>query len=435
MLVEDAERQAARTAPHPYRMLLAIVRRIDVTVADEAGRRTQAASEMTPDEIEYCRAAFAAFADLVFACTGGALRIEATELVLGEPARQLSSVAKGRYWLSAANAFAGRESTIPSDTFDSLAVYYKMPHGIVPGLHGGAVGGDRGLRGTAYFTLWVSDWNEPIGPFNRTVIASLHEWLHNVSFFAHRVMGETAIPDCHAGEEYGYWDTDGGYPQWQAWNRDLMLRYIPRSFWYRLTSRGRLLRSAGVMPRPAHRKGTLFSWRDVGEDWMRRLPQLEDRDLRTLTGIRDLQVTIHQPAPNTPVVWALRTSARVESPYARDLPPLTPALDNVLSLGRLPAPGPVDDPVAAYTEAPLESMAWLRSPRAERDRRDLLLLRVDVAPWLLARLRVAGRAASDSLVGYLARRDPSEGQRINLLVAAVDLGDDPPRDELATLAA
>jgi hypothetical protein len=189
------------------------------------------------------------------------------------------------------------------------------------------------------------------------------------------------------------------------------------------------------MPRPAHRKGTLFSWRDVGEDWMRRLPQLEDKDLRTLTGIHDLQVTIHQPAPNTPVVWALRTSARVESPYARDLPPLTPALDNVLSLGRLPAPGPVDDPVAAYTEAPLEAMAWLRSPRAERDRRDLLLLRVDVAPWLLARLRVAGRAASDSLVGYLARRDPSEGQRINLLVAAVDLGDDPPRDELATLAA
>jgi hypothetical protein len=445
LLVEDAERQAARRTPHPHRMLLAIVRRIDALADDEAGRRTRAVSEMTPHEVDYCRGAFSEFTRLVFACTGGALRIEATELVLEEPARRLSSIGKGRYWLSAADAFASRESNIPPDAFDSIAVYYKMPPGIVPGLHGGAVGRDHGLRGSAYFSLWVSHWNEPLGPFNRTVVASLHEWLHNVSFYARRVMGETAIPDCHAGEEYGYWDTDGGYPQWQAWNRDLMLRYTPREFWYRLTSRGRLLppeclgllfslarfrRSLASWLPPFGRR-VLYRWHAVAPDWMRRLPALEDRDLRRITRLRDLRVELRQPAPNTHVVWALRTSILVGSAYTSDDPVhVAPALDNVLSLGRLPAPGPIDDPMAAYTGAPLESVAWIRSPRAARDRRDLLLIRTDVAPWLLPRLRVVGRPAADSIVGYLSRKDPSEGQPVNLLVAAVDFGDDPPRDEL-----
>ena len=188
-------------------MLLAIVRRIDASADDEDGHRTHAMSEMTPDEIEYCRGAFAEFTDLVFAFTGGALRVEATELVLEEPARRLSSIGKGRYWLSAADAFAGRESMIPPNELDSIAVYYKLPHGIVPGLHNGAIGRDRGLRRTASFTLWVSHWDEPLGPFNRKVIAILHEWLHNVSYCAHRVMGEAAIPDCHADEGYGDWDS------------------------------------------------------------------------------------------------------------------------------------------------------------------------------------------------------------------------------------
>jgi hypothetical protein len=165
---------------------------------------------------------------------------------------------------------------------------------------------------------------------------------------------------------------------------------------------------------------------------MRRLPQLADSDLRSITRLGDLRVSVLQPAANTHVVWSLHTSQAVESPYAAgDVLGVPPALDNVLSLARMPSPGPLSHPVANYVDSPLESMAWLRSPRADRGRRDLLLLRPDVGPWLLPRLRVVGRAAQDSLVGYLARRDPSEGQRVNVLVAAVDFGDELPRDELA----
>jgi hypothetical protein len=447
LLLEEARRNAGRRPPNPHRMLLAVVRRIDADLGD--GRR--AVSQMTPREVEYCRRCFAEFSELVFACTGGALRIEATELVLEEPARRMSSTGNGRHWLSAADAFAGRESIVPPNELDSLAVYYKMPSGLTAGLHGGAVGRDRGVQGSAYFTLWITDWTEAIGPFNRTVIASLHEWLHNVSFYAHRVMGETAIPDCHAGEEHGYWDTDGGYPQWQAWNRDLMLRYMPRGFWYRLTSRGPLLPPDDLGPlsplarawkaliqrRPRPVGGRrFFSWHDVEADWMRALPQLSNKDLRRITGLKDLMVTLHQPGANTHVVWSLRTSSSVDSPFAAGDPlTIPPALDNVLSLGRRPSPGPLADPVASFVEAPLESMAWLRSPRAPRDRRDLILLRPDLASWILPRLRGVGRRAEDSIAGYLARRDPSEGQRVNLLVLAVDFGENPPGDELEACGA
>jgi hypothetical protein len=176
----------------------------------------------------------------------------------------------------------------------------------------------------------------------------------------------------------------------------------------------------------------MYGWEDVGADWMRQLPQLEDRDLRSVTGLPDLRLTLQQPAANTPVVWALQTSSPVDSPYASGDPlAAAPALDNVLALGRLPEPARLDDAAAAFHTAPIESLAWIRSRRAALDRRDLLLLRVDVAPWILPRLRVVGRPAADSLLGFVARRDPAEGQRLNLLVAAVDFGDRPPRDELA----
>ncbi|HMK09238.1 MAG TPA: hypothetical protein VK449_09440, partial [Anaerolineales bacterium] len=249
LLQRQAEQRAARVAPNPHRMLLAIVCGIDAAATDEAGRRVPAVSRLLPAEVDTCRRHFANFMTQVFVGSGGALRVEATELVLDEPARQMSAVGENHWWLSPADAFAGRESVIPGDTFDSIAVLYKMPPRVAPALHGGAVGRDPGLRGSAAWSLWVTDWAEAPGFFNSTTIAALHEWLHNVSFYAHRVMGDRAVPDCHAGEEYGYWDTDGGYRQWQAWNRDLMLHYIPSGFWTRLTARGRLLPPDGAQHR------------------------------------------------------------------------------------------------------------------------------------------------------------------------------------------
>jgi hypothetical protein len=430
-LKRQAEAQSSRRTPHPHRMLLVIAQTIRAPIPEPDGGEVLAVSEMSPNEIDHCRACFGAFMDLVFVCTGGALQIEATEWLTERPITRLSSPGQQRYWLTAQDALADDLARIPEGTFDSIGVYYKMPAGLTAALHGGAVGRDQGVRGSAYWTLWITSWDESHSPFSQTAIASLHEWLHNVSFYAHRVMGDMAVPDCHAGEEYGYWDLDGGYPQWQAWNRDLMLRYIPRSFWYRLTSQGTLLPPGAPPTFRSPDAGPFFRWDEVAHDWMRKLPRLDEPELRRLTGLPDLNIETGQPGPNSHLIWGIRTSTPVASPYHAGPLVYAPCrLDNILAYGRRPEPTRPGDPSGGYATAPLESLAWLRSPAAPADRRDLLVVRPDVAPWVLPRLRTVGPPATDRMVGYLNRQDPAEGQQVNVLVVAADFGTRPPADEV-----
>jgi hypothetical protein len=210
-----------------------------------------------------------------------------------------------------------------------------------------------------------------------------------------------------------------------------MLRYTPSSFWYRLTSQGPLV-PEGAPPTVRRPEADAFlRWSDVAGDWMRKLPILQDHDLQDLTRLPDLHIEIAQPGPNSHLAWGIRTSAPVPSPY-HDGPLLEAPcrLDNVLAMGRRPEPTLPGDPSGGYATAPLESMAWVRSPNAPPDRRDLVFVRPDVAPWILPRLAVAGAPATDRVLGFLNRRDPSEGQQVNLLAVAVDFGSQPPRDEL-----
>jgi hypothetical protein len=106
-----------------------------------------------------------------------------------------------------------------------------------------------------------------------------------------------------------------------------------------------------------------------------------------------------------------------------------------MAFARLPQPTRADDPFGGYAAAPIESLAWLRSPAAPADSRDLILIRPDVAPAVLERLRVAGRPASERVVGYVNGQDPAEGQQVNVLAVAVDLGPRPPIDELEAVGA
>jgi hypothetical protein len=164
---------------------------------------------------------------------------------------------------------------------------------------------------------------------------------------------------------------------------------------------------------------------------MRKLPRLDEPELRRLTGLPDLNIETGQPGPNSHLIWGIRTSTPVASPYHAG--PLVSApcrLDNILAYGRCPEPTRPGDPSGGYATAPLESLAWLRSPAAPADHRDLLLVRPDVAPWVLPRLRTVGPPATDRMVGYLNRQDPSEGQQVNVLVVAADIGTRPPADEV-----
>lgn len=432
-LYDVALQNSRRRPPRTLRILHVIVPTIDAQIEDKDGNRVRAQSQMTSAEINRCREWIDNYSNLVFAYTAGALKPEITELLLDHVVTQLDAMGEKRYWLSGHTALRGIEHTIGENYYDSISVYYKKPEEMQPGLLGGALGRDHGIRGSAFWTQWITDWNEPPSPFGAPAVVSLHEWLHNISYYAHRVMRYKAVPDCHAAEEYGYWDSDGGYRQWQAWNRDLMLRLIPREFWYRLDTR-----SAEVAPdaKPVNdglQPGAFYNWRDVGADWHARLPALDDAGLQKLTGLSDLRIVIEQERANAHTSLKLVTEAKLESPYAANGEQAEPRLDNVLCMARRTRPSRKDDPVGSYGDAPIEGMAILRIPGAPHDRRDLVLVRTDLAPYAVPLLRVYDRRASESIVGFVHVQDPAEKQQVTAIALLVNFGSKLPADEMAAI--
>jgi len=426
--IENSRRRPSR----PLRVLQVIVREIDAPIEDKDGNKVRATSKMTSAEINRCREWFDNYCNLVFTYTAGAMKVEPSELLLETPVHRLEQMGERKYWMSGYGATQGIETNIRENYYDSICFYYKRPENMQAGLLGGALGRDNGVRGSAFWTQWITNWEEEPSPFAGAAVVSLHEWLHNISYYAHRVMAYTAVPDCHAAEEYGYWDSDGGYKQWQAWNRDLMLRLIPREFWYKLDTRSKELPEGAPPINRGVKSGGLFSWRDVSSDWHARLPELSDTDLQSLTGINDLSLETFQEKANSNVIYRLTTSTKTESPkYEGSLLNAKIKLDNVLAVTRRTTPSLRDDPLGGYSTAPIESMMILRS--GEGDRRDLIVIRADLAAYVLPMLQVKGRHASDSIVGFIHRQDPGEKQQLLLIAAQVDFGDKLPIDELAAI--
>jgi hypothetical protein len=433
-LLRIARDNSLRRPSRILKVLQVIVPKIDAPIEDKEGNKVQAVSEMSSAEVNRCREWFDNYSDLVFVYTGGALRVEQSELILDHTVKIVDGLGERKYWMSGPNALQASNQRIRENYYDSICFYYKKPENMQAGLLGGALGRDYGVRGSAFWTQWITDWNEEPSVFAGAAVVSVHEWLHNVSYYAQRVMAYKAIPDCHAAEEYGYWDSDGGYKQWQAWNRDLMLRLIPREFWYRYDCRSKEIKEDAAPVNSRIRPGALFSWRDVSADWQARLPILNDQDLQSITGLKDLRLEVFQSGANTHVVYRLSTSAKVETSYFDG--PLAKApirLDNVLALSRRPTASRKEDPFGGYSTAPIEGMAVLRVPNAPRDRQDLLLVRPDLAPYVLPLLKVYDRRASDSVIGFIHRQDPSEKQQITLIAALVNFGGNLPADELAAI--
>ena len=433
-LIRIARDNSRRRPPRTLRVLHVIVPSIDAPIEDKDGNKVRATSTMTSAEINRCREWFDGYCNLVFAYTGGALRVEPTELLLEHTVTQLDQMGERKYWLSGHTAIRGIEDKVRENYYDSIAFYYKKPDNMQAGLLGGALGRDYGVRGSAFWTQWITDWTEQPSNFPGASVVSIHEWLHNITFYAHKIMGYTAVPDCHAAEEYGYWDSDGGYKQWHAWNRDLMLRLIPRELWYKLDTRSKELPESPRAINEGLKPGGFYKWRDVSADWHARLPSLSDSDLQALTSLDDLKLESFQPAANTHMVYRLATKARVDSnQYDGPLDQAPIKLDNVLALTRRASASKKEDVYGGYLDAPLEAMAILRVPGADKQRRDLVLIRPDLAPYVLPLLVVKGARASDSIVGYIHRQDPAEKQQLTLIVALVNFGDKLPADELAAI--
>lgn len=127
----------------------------------------------------------------------------------------------GGYWVGPLAVEADLDRYAPPGTYDSILVIWRsrdasgveVPVGgwglTIPG---GSWSNDAGFTSliTPSYEWWWTDSAVPEEVF-------VHEWLHQVIFF-HQDAGRMSL-DLHAGQAYGYTDTNG---TWKAWYADVM---------------------------------------------------------------------------------------------------------------------------------------------------------------------------------------------------------------------
>jgi len=430
-LLADARAVSEKKKPNRSKVLFGVVRTIDADWTDREGNTKHTKTEISDAELARCRDWFATYKEIVVACTGGAMEIDEDFVSISKPMQRLDEMGKGIYWLSPQTAFQG--ATIDRDKYQSVIVYYR-PGDIPMGLLGGTYGKDYGVAGAAVSSLQIPEgiFKETQPKLNLISVATQHEWLHQMSFCAHSVMGYKYSPDCHSAEEYGWTDSDGGYKQWFAYNRDLMLRSYPELFWRTMDMRKTFnpkvaAVNAEMVP------GKTMRWQDVKPDWERRLPLIDETFLRTRTGIPALTLSLKQYRPNDYcqlVIGGLsapKVTSRIDEPTESDT-----KLNNILSMGRLQKGPSVDDPSGGYENCTLESMAVVRYA-GPKGTRDLLFVRIDVAEQVLELLKTRGAKACDQVLGFVSIPDPTEAHPIVFIVAEADLGKIVPVNEISAI--
>lgn len=423
LLLAQAEKNAAKKPPNEWRVLFSVVRAIDADWEDKSGAKRHTKTTINDEELARCKEWFAQYKQIVTACTNGAMKIVEDYVEVPGPIKALDGMGPGAYWLSPGTALAGHK--VEDKKYDSVIVYYR-PGDIPMGLLGGTLGKDVGIADAAVCSVQVPEsiWKAPQPFFNLISVATQHEWLHQMSSCSRFVMGYLSAPDCHSAEEYGWTDMDGGYKQWFAYNRDLMLRSYTEGLWRAFDMH---LRPYSTKLEPVNkqvRPGRAYKWAGVEADWERRLPTLTNDSLRTLTGLPGLSLALKQYRPNDYCQLVVGGYPGAEDAAEEDM-----RLNNILSMGR-PKKGPaLDDPLGGYGEQALESMAVVRY----RPRRDLVFVRIDVAGPVLSLLKTRGAKAAERVLGYVSLPDPSEGHPMVFIVADVDLGPNLPATELAAI--
>lgn len=434
VLVSRARAAAEKKKPNQWRSLFLIVKTIDADWTDKAGKTRHTRTEMSADEIERFRKAYAMGCEMAFALSGGALEIVSDYRLIETPVRKMDSMGEGLYWLNVGSAISAKE--IPTERYDSVIMYYR-PGDIPMGLLGGTYGKDYGIAGAATSTVQIpeSQFGKPLTTFNLISVATLHEWLHQVSFAAQRIMGYVYAPDCHCAEEYGFHPTDGGYVEWLAHYRELMSALYPEAMWRMLTMRGDIRKGDEPPINAGVAAGPFYDWADVRDDWQRKLPLIGDIFLRAKTNIPTLTLALKQYRKHDYVQLVIGglPRDRVLSPITDDPAETDDRLNNVLSMRR-PALQPKADDPAGFSEGTLlEGLAWVRYRTATRYR-DLIAVRMDLVKPVLGLMKVIGsRPPSNSVLGFISLKDPEEGHPINFLVLDTDLGRTLPRTEAALL--
>jgi hypothetical protein len=144
---------------------------------------------------------------------------------------------------------------------------------------------------------------------------------------------------------------------------------------------------------------TLYTWADVGDDPWLLLPRLDEKALRELTGIETLAIKT-QGVPYTVTVKDAEgkdVERKIEPKQHLffDVP------QGAVTSPRVAQPTENAEALNNDLDFNWESLAWLRVPGRPGQAKDVVFVRFDVAEPVLHLLKTKGRAADESLVGYV----------------------------------
>jgi hypothetical protein len=201
-----------------WRAILIVYRELDVCL--ERDRLHHVATE---DDIADAVRSFRAFPALAAALTDSAARVEAREVMSGEPLRSLSAHGKGAFWPSPADTRRELDAFAPAGSCDSIFVLWpKQDFVAKTGVPGGAWGYGMGASDWTNGATYAAVTTAPTTSWTNEALGEvwLHEWLHGVcDHFARR---GHAMPtrDADGADGHGY--VRSAENGWTDYYRDLM---------------------------------------------------------------------------------------------------------------------------------------------------------------------------------------------------------------------
>ena len=372
----DLELQEAHTRSLPkdfkvntLKFLLIFPREIRVTSdvwKDEDGTPLTGIASLSDERIERALEIMRRFKRVVEAYTEGTTTVIFEHVILKEPLRFHT---KGKTWKYA--PCKGESGQFPPPVRDDLAAQLRE-QGKDKGFdyvffhHWSAIIDQKRKMGAGPHLAWTGWWTAGARPCTIVGNASLgvviHEWEHHVF---DRYMGAEEgfiLAHLHAARQLGYPGNKfrNGY---LAYYTDRLRFFRPRDMW--LKTDPHVIQD---WPREAF-TGKEYNWKKIRAASWTQMPELTTSDLRTLTGLKSLEVI--SPL-RQPFIWfKVDKDEAMDSPRATQIKPMDHTLNNLIDLIN-------------------ESAAVVKGPNGH-----FLFVRPDLVDVYVEMLKISGRGQED----------------------------------------
>ncbi len=333
--LDAAEANASRRPPKQMRFLIVFckdVRVTSTTTLSKDGHPLQGTYSARPEVIATVDENMKKFSDHVFAYTCGEIRpVWKTEII----EKTLYQNTKANSWMLHPRALSGATegNRERGDQLSGpLAKYEEGEFDFMVFHCDHAVGRGRNrikpkFGGVAWTRWWLKGARTLSMAGSMGYVKLIHEWQHHIFDQSLEETEGLKLMKMHPSGvmgRNGARDLVPGWPRDLPFYRDRILYYFPRDMWRRWD-----IHKKPATPREAY-SDKEYCWSEVKDDYWFKLPELRDAELRTLTGLDDLEILSEKK--NEFTFFKTNSKDQVSSPLVTECVPNDGSLNNCLSM-------------------------------------------------------------------------------------------------------